>query len=89
MTDEAMLAQIRKNQEEWTAICQRLLGRSGMEASAIVEPLGYFVEVIRLGSDVALTADMRSDRVRLFVDGGYVVEQATVGSVTLPQHDPA
>ncbi len=79
MTDEAMLAEIREKQAKRRALCQRLLGLSDAEASAIVEPLGYYVQSVRIDSDVALTLDMRTDRIRLLVDDGGVVQRAMVG----------
>ncbi len=79
MTSDAMLARIREEQATSKAICERLLGLSDTEARAIVEPLGYFVELVRMGTEAVLTLDMRTDRVRLFVDDGDVVQGATVG----------
>lgn len=56
-----------------------LAGLPLVEATQLAEALGCFVRKVYVGSDVALTADMRTDRVTLFIEGQDVVKDAMVG----------
>lgn len=72
-------AQIQARQRVDAELCSRLIGMTASEATAFVEQRGFRVRSAVIGSNTAFTADMRTDRVTLFLSTDDMVVRADIG----------